>query len=91
MVKFKLAFPYQGHRPGTVIDVPSQDVDALTRSGIGTPEGCEAVLHLGRLPRVIQVPPTPPQRPQGAPEPAARPAEAKAQTLKKRTKAEPAD
>ncbi|MFG2380560.1 hypothetical protein [Streptomyces avermitilis] len=65
MAKLKLAFAYQGHQPGDVVDVPDEAVKDLVRSGIGHLEGAEPVLKFGRLPEVTE--PV-----QSAPEPAKR-------------------
>ncbi|MEU6651278.1 hypothetical protein ABZ904_17995 [Streptomyces sp. NPDC046900] len=72
MQKFVLAFAYQGHQPGDVVDVPDQAVKDLVRAGIGHLEGAEPVLRFGRLPEVAQ--PV-----QSVPEPAKRPRQAKSQ------------
>ncbi|MFI5974804.1 hypothetical protein [Streptomyces sp. NPDC051452] len=50
--KLKLAFAYQGHQPGDVVDVPDEAVQDLVRAGIGHLEGAEPVLRFGRLPEV---------------------------------------
>ncbi|MGW3305885.1 hypothetical protein ACWDG9_04770 [Streptomyces sp. NPDC001073] len=65
MAKLKLAFAYQGHQPGDVVDVPDESVKDLVRSGIGHLEGAEPVLKFGSLPEVAE--PV-----QGAQEPAKR-------------------
>ncbi|MGW2932960.1 hypothetical protein ACWDA7_14080 [Streptomyces sp. NPDC001156] len=54
MATFKLAFAYQGHQPGDVVDVPDQAVKELVRAGVGHLEGAEPVLRLGHLPEVAQ-------------------------------------
>jgi hypothetical protein len=71
MAKLKLAFAYQGHRPGDVVDVPDKDVRDLVRAGIGHLEGAEPVLRFGRLPEVAEPA-------QSAPEPAKRTRKAEA-------------
>ncbi|MDC2953386.1 hypothetical protein PO587_02830 [Streptomyces gilvifuscus] len=65
MAKLKLAFAYQGHQPGDVVDVPDEAVKDLVRAGVGHLEGAEPVLKFGRLPEVAE--PV-----QSAPEPARR-------------------
>ncbi|MFJ3665070.1 hypothetical protein ACIPSE_01300 [Streptomyces sp. NPDC090106] len=54
MAKLTLAFAYQGHQPGDVVDVPDEAVKDLVRAGIGHLEGAEPVLRFGRLPEVIE-------------------------------------
>ncbi|MDX3712733.1 hypothetical protein PV733_28100 [Streptomyces europaeiscabiei] len=54
MAKLKLAFAYQGHQPGDVVDVPNEAVKDLVRAGIGHLEGSEPVLRFGRLPEVTE-------------------------------------
>ncbi|MET9848870.1 hypothetical protein [Streptomyces ossamyceticus] len=72
MAKLTLAFAYQGHQPGDVVDVPDEAVKDLVRAGIGHLEGAEPVLRFGRLPQVAE--PV-----QSAPEPAKRTRKAEAQ------------
>lgn len=61
MAKLKLAFAYQGHQPGDVVDVPDEAVKDLVRAGIGHLEGAEPVLKFGRLPEVAEPVPSPPE------------------------------
>ncbi|MFD4523251.1 hypothetical protein ACFWP7_04815 [Streptomyces sp. NPDC058470] len=54
MATLKLAFAYQGHQPGDVVDVPDEAVKDLVRAGVGHLEGAEPVLRFGRLPEVAE-------------------------------------
>ncbi|WP_448319232.1 hypothetical protein [Streptomyces sp. CO7] len=56
MTRMKLAFPFKGHRPGDVVEVPDDEVRLLVGNGIGHPEGLEPVLRLGRLPQLPENP-----------------------------------
>jgi hypothetical protein len=71
MAKLKLAFAYQGHQPGDVVDVPDEAVKDLVRAGVGHLDGAEPVLRFGRLPEVAE--PV-----QSAPEAPSKPSKAKA-------------
>jgi hypothetical protein len=71
MATLKLAFAYQGHQPGDVVDVPDEAVKDLVRAGVGHLEGAQPVLRFGRLPEVAE--PV-----QSAPEAPSKPSKAKA-------------
>ena len=69
MAKLTLAFAYQGHQPGDVVDVPDEAVKDLVRAGVGHLEGAEQVLRFGRLPEVaepVQSAPAAPSKPSKA-------------------------
>ncbi|MCX5234444.1 hypothetical protein OG824_04245 [Streptomyces prunicolor] len=71
MATLKLAFAYQGHQPGDVVDVPDEAVKDLVRAGVGHLEGADPVLRFGRLPEVAEPVQT-------APEVSSKPSKAKA-------------